>query len=432
MSNASAPPAITPEAFVATVARSRLLTRARIDVVLRGPPPRTARAAADRLVNTGDLTHYQAEKLLQGLWQGLVLGPYHILAPLGRGGMGTVYLGRDSRIGTDDPAAALAALKILPPKRAREEAKTLLRFRREMDLGRHVQHPNITRTVEAGEVGGVHYIAMEYVPGRSLRQVVVKEGPLSVADAARVFADVCAGLDHAHGRGLIHRDLKPSNIMVTPDGRAKILDLGLAILMDETLPADPTIVGGQGYILGTMDYIAPEQTSDATDVGPHSDLYAAGCSLYFALTGLPPFPGGTAQQKMRWQRSETPPPITSFNPAVPAEFERIVEQLMAKKPEDRPASAEAVRAALLPWAGEAVTRAATGPDPHTVKEAVAEFDRRTFDPSLWDGVPVLAAEEPLELDPEPEGDMRRTLLLVVGGIVGVVVAVVLLGLLLRL
>ena len=104
MSNASAPPAITPEAFVATVARSRLLTRARIDVVLRGPPPRTARSAADRLVNTGDLTHYQAEKLLQGLWQGLVLGPYHILAPLGRGGMGTVYLGRDSRIGTDDPA----------------------------------------------------------------------------------------------------------------------------------------------------------------------------------------------------------------------------------------------------------------------------------------------------------------------------------------
>jgi serine/threonine protein kinase len=453
MSNApAAPAALTPDAFVATVVRSRLLTKARIQTVLRGPPPRSARAAADRLVNTGDLTHYQAEKLLQGLWQGLVLGAYHVLAPLGKGGMGTVYLGRDTRIAprsetasgaergvgrdnSDDPAAALAALKILPPKRARAEEKTLLRFRREMDLGQRVEHPNITRTVEAGEIGGVHFIAMEYVPGQSLRQLVSKSGPLSVADAARLFADVCAGLEHAHGRGLIHRDLKPSNIMVTPDGRAKILDLGLAILMGETLPDDPTIVGGQGYILGTMDYIAPEQTSDATNVGPHSDLYAVGCSLYFALCGSPPFPGGTAQQKIRWQRNETAPPLTSINPTVPAEFERIVSKLMSKKPEDRPPTAAVVRTLLSKWAGEAVTRAATGPDPHTVKEAVAEFDRRTFDPSLWDAAPVVVTETPLELDdddPEVRDGVRRQLLLVAGGIAGVVLLVVLLGWLLRL
>ena len=449
----AAPTALTPDAFVATAVRSGLLTRERIEKVLRGPPPRSARAAADRLINTGDLTHYQAEKLLQGLWQGLVLGAYHILAPLGKGGMGTVYLGRDTRITSDDHAprsetanaaergagrdnpAALVALKILPPKRARAEEKTLLRFRREMELGQHVEHPNITRTVEAGEVGGVHYIAMEYVPGRSLRQLVAKDGPLSVADAARVFADVCAGLEHAHGRGLIHRDLKPSNIMVTPDGRAKILDLGLAILMGETLPDDPTIVGGQGYILGTMDYIAPEQTSDATNVGPHSDLYAVGCSLYFALCGSPPFPGGTAQQKIKWQRNETAPPLTSINPTVPAAFEKIVAQLMAKKPEGRPPTAAVVRALLLKWAGESVARAAAGPDPHTVKEAVAEFDRRTFDPSLWDAAPVVVGETPLELDddePEPFADARRQLLLTAGGIVGVVVLVVLLGWLLRL
>lgn len=429
----AAPAALTPEAFVATVVRSGLVARSRVEVVLRGPPARTARAAADRLVNTGDLTHYQAEKLLQGLWQGLVLGPYHILAPLGRGGMGTVYLGRDTRLSSNDPSAALAALKILPPKRARAEEKVLLRFRREMDLGQRVEHSNITRTVEAGEVGGVHYIAMEYVPGQSLRQLVTKDGPLSVPDAARLFADVCAGLEHAHGRGLIHRDLKPSNIMVTPDGRAKILDLGLAILMGETLPDDPTIVGGQGYILGTMDYIAPEQTSDATNVGPHSDLYAIGCSLYFALTGSPPFPGGTSQQKIRWQRSETAPPLASINPAVPAEFARLVEQLMEKKPTDRPPSAAVVRAVLLKWAGESVTRAASGPDPHTVKEAVAEFDRRTFDPSLWDTAPVALVETPLDLDdPEPLDETRRQLLIVAGAVVGVVLLVVLLGWLLRL
>jgi len=203
---------------------------------------------------------------------GTNLGPYQILAPLGRGGMGTVYLARvqareresaSGRAGEEEKppplpslpfspspflpfAPAVIALKVLPPKRAREEARTLLRFRREMEIGRHLDHPNITRMFDAGEVDGIHYLAMEYVPGLSLRQLVGTGGPLPVGDAARLFADVAAGLAHAHEHGLIHRDLKPSNIMVTPLGQAKILDLGLALTVDEVLPEDPTIVGGHG------------------------------------------------------------------------------------------------------------------------------------------------------------------------------------------
>ena len=400
--------------FLRTLLRTGLVTRTRLGAVLGGLPPSaraTARQVIDRLISSGDLSHYQAEKILAGRWRGLVLGTYHILAPLGRGGMGTVYLARDVRRvekaagDSGSPSPALVALKVLPPKRAREEERMLHRFRREMELGKHLEHPNVTRTFDTGEASGVNYIAMEFVPGKSLRQVLLDHGPLSVADAARIFTDVAAGLQHAHDKGLIHRDLKPGNIMVTPEGRAKILDLGLALLMGETLPEDPSIVGWQGYILGTMDYIAPEQTTDATAVGPRSDLYALGCSLYHAVTGVPPFPGGTSKQKRHWHRTETPPAVDSLNPAVPADFARLIERLMAKKPADRPASAEEVRALVVPWAGETAA-AAPVEAPHTANEAMAEIDTRTYAPVLWDAVPAVEAALPEEQLPfgeeEPE------------------------------
>ncbi len=410
--SASSPPrTVTADVFIQTLLRSKLIDRDRFDEVLGAVPPATRQSSerlADYLIASGDLTHYQAEKLLQGLWQGLVLGQYQVLAPLGRGGMGTVYLARDTGAAAN-AGPALVALKVLPPKRARTEERTLLRFQREMELGRHLEHPNITRTFDAGEIGGVHYIAMEYVPGASLRQVVGQGGPLPVGDVARLFLDVAAALEHAHLRGLIHRDLKPSNIMVTPDGRAKILDLGLAILLDEVLPDDPSIVGGEGYILGTMDYIAPEQSEDSTDVGPRSDLYALGCSMYFALTGVPPFPGGTSHQKMKWHREEAAPSASVLNPEVPVAFSRLVERLMAKQPQDRPGSAGVVRELLRPWAAEAVSRAGQGP--HSAGEAVAAIDRRAFDPSLWDVAPVPARPEvestaPVK-QPKPERRPKR-------------------------
>jgi serine/threonine protein kinase len=307
-----------------------------------------------------------------------------------------------------------------------------------MELGRHLAHPNITRTFDAGEIGGVHYIAMEYVPGASLRQVVARGGPLPVGDVARFFVDVAEGLAHAHARNLIHRDLKPSNIMVTPDGRAKILDLGMAILVDEVLPDDPSIVGGEGYILGTMDYIAPEQSADSTDVGPRSDLYSLGCSMYFALTGVPPFPGGTSQQKMKWHREAAAPSVSALNPAVRPGFSRIVEQLMSKSPDERPASAGAVRELLLPWAAEAVSRAVEGP--HSAREAFAQIDRRTFDPSLWDVAPVPARIEPAPRQkPESDADPNEPVIfslaftvLAIGLVFALVVLAVVLVLLRRL
>ncbi|MFO0798744.1 MAG: serine/threonine-protein kinase [Gemmataceae bacterium] len=368
-----------PADFFLVAVRSGLVTAEDLAAV----PRADSRAAADLLVAAEKLTHFQAEKLLHGRWQGFFIGPYVILAPVGRGGMGAVYLARRR-----DRTGGLLALKVLSPKRAKAETRTLARFLREMQLGRHLEHPNVTRTFEAGEDDGTYFIAMEYVPGLTLRQLVEAGGPLSVPDAARVFADVAAGLAHAHARGLIHRDLKPANVMVTPEGRAKLLDLGLAIMVGERQLDDSKILGTKGYVLGTMDYIAPEQTTDPTAVGPAADLYALGCSLYFALAGLPPFPGGTSKQKIQWQRAEEPPPLAQFNPAVPAPLVALVRSLMAKNPADRPPSADAVRAVLTPWAGDAFSRPSGDPGEHSTRETVAALDAPGSDPELWDAEPI--------------------------------------------
>ena len=149
------------------------------------------------------------------------------------------------------------------------------------------------------------------------------------------MAEVASALEHAHNQGLIHRDLKPSNIMITPNDHAKVLDLGLALMQGEQ--ADLSVIGGQGYIVGTMDYIAPEQTADASKVDARCDVYALGCTLYFALTGQPPFPGGTNREKIQRHRREKPTPLAELRPDLPKGFVALVERLMEKDPRGRPA-----------------------------------------------------------------------------------------------
>jgi serine/threonine protein kinase len=233
----------------------------------------------------------------------------------------------------------------------------------------------LTKTYEAGEINGVYYIAMEYIRGQSLKQYVVANGPLLVPRAARLFSEIADGLMHAHERGLIHRDLKPSNIMVTPNGHAKILDLGLALTLDEELPADKKIVGGQGYVVGTMDYIAPEQVDDPTGVDGRADLYALGCSMYYALTGAPPFPGGTSIEKMKRHRTEFPDPVSFGNPTVSVEFSQIIEKLMEKSPKHRYRDAKAVRDTLRKWtAGDPETPMDVDPE-QTEAEVVLALER---------------------------------------------------------
>jgi serine/threonine protein kinase len=195
---------------------------------------------------------------------------------------------------------------------------------------------------------------MEYVPGLTARRVVKNDGPMSVPVAARVFADVATGLHAAHTAGFVHRDTKPANVIVTPAGRAKLLDFGFALRRGEMPNADPSIIGGKGYTLGTTDYLPPEQASNAVAVGAETDIYSLGCSLYFVLTGHPPFPAGTAREKIRAHQITEPPPIRSLNPAVPEDFIALVMWLMSKRPENRPQSAQTVADELERWARPAI------------------------------------------------------------------------------
>ncbi|MCE9562206.1 MAG: protein kinase, partial [Planctomycetes bacterium] len=197
---------VSREKFLDIAVRSRILDAAQLGRAAARFHAASARELADALVKSGDLTHFQAGKLVRGRWQGLVIGPYHLLAPLGRGGMGTVYLARDTRLAEQLGDEVLVALKVLPPKVARDETRMLARFHREIDLGKRVNHPNVVRTFAGGVADGVNFLAMEYVPGKTVGQLVVNGGRLEVGEAARLFADVAAGLAGLHDRGLVHRD----------------------------------------------------------------------------------------------------------------------------------------------------------------------------------------------------------------------------------
>jgi serine/threonine protein kinase len=356
------------DTFCKNVLRSCLLDRGELQAaVVDLPADRRddARALADHLIKKGKLSRFQASKLLKGTAKGFILGPYQIVAPLGKGGMGTVYMARDQRTGR------LVALKVLAPERARTEERTLERFKREMELCRRVAHPHIAMTFDVGliEVKGVYYIAMEYIPGKSLYRLVGDEGPLNVPRVAHFGLEIAAGLEHAHKQGLIHRDLKPSNVVITPHDHAKILDFGLALVAGEKGSAE--IIGGQGYIVGSMDYISPEQTLDASKVDARADVYGLGCLLFFALTGQPPFPGGTSTEKIYKQRNEVPPQLSLLRPDVPMDFADIIHRMMAKDPGLRLPTARVVVEALRPWALTQVLQPLDRPDDTEFRMAVA-------------------------------------------------------------
>ncbi len=337
---------VDADTFLRKVLRSGLLDREQLRTTLRTLPKEKhtdVDAISACLMQAGRLTRFQLHMLGQGVTVGLQVGPYQLLTPLGRGGMGTVYLAVDPRVNQH------IALKILPPKLAKAEQRLLARFQREMELSRKVNHPHVARTLDAGVNQNIHYIAMEYIPGRTLYRLVTSQGALSVGRAAHLFSEIATGLSHAHAQGLIHRDMKPSNIMVTPHGHAKVLDLGLAVTEGEEVD-DIEVVGGKGYIVGSIDYMAPEQTRDPMGVDARADLYALGCCIYFALTGRPPFPEGKVFAKVRAHRHEDPLPLASLNKEVPAAFAQIVHKLLSKTPAERYASAAELATALAPFA----------------------------------------------------------------------------------
>ena len=301
---------------------------------------RTARDVTDKklarqLVKMKLLSEYQAEQLLSGRTK-LALGPYIITDWIGQGGMGQVFLAVHELLGRE------SAIKVLPLHKITPEA--IANFRREIRAQAKLDHPNLVRAYDAGEDGNVQYLVVEYVPGTDLRRLVRSEGKLSVNRAANIVRQAALGLKEAHRGGLIHRDIKPGNILVTPDGVVKLSDLGLAFCLDD--PNDPRV----GKIVGTADYLSPEQIKNPQRITSTSDIYSLGCTLYYAVTGKVPFPGGNSRNKAKRHLEETPWHPRRFNEEVSDEFVDLMSDMMAKDPRQRIQTAREVAERLAPWA----------------------------------------------------------------------------------
>ncbi|MFI5459906.1 MAG: serine/threonine-protein kinase [Isosphaerales bacterium] len=265
----------------------------------------------------------------------LRIGSYRILQPLGTGGMSSVF--RAVHVATNHEVA----LKVLTRTLARN-ATLLQRFLREARSAEALEHPNIVSIYDRGIDQGRHYLVLEYVPGSDFHDYIQRNGPLSVVEAASVVRRVADGLKYAAGRGLIHRDIKPSNILRTLTGEIKIIDLGLALqneFEDERVTRDGTTVG-------TVDYMAPEQARDSRATSVRSDLYSLGCTFYYLLAGVPPYPGGDITDKLTRHAKSPAPDIRDLRPDIPAGITSIIQRMMAKKPEDRFASYDDLIAAL--------------------------------------------------------------------------------------
>jgi serine/threonine protein kinase len=297
---------------------------------------------AGLLVRDGILTTFQAEQLLQGKWKRFTIGKYKVLERLGSGGMGSVYLCEHKLM------RRRVAVKVLPTAKAQDEA-SLQRFYREARAVAALDHPNIVHAYDIDQDESLHFLVMEYVDGASLQDIVRKSGPMDIIRACHYIRQTALGLQHAHQAGLVHRDIKPANIIVDRTGQVKILDMGLArFFHDED---DILTKKFDENVLGTADYLSPEQAEDSHSVDIRADIYSLGATFYYLLTGRAPFGEGSVIQKLRWHqdKNKLPRPVTDFRSEVPGPIVAILNKMLAKLPENRYQIPGEIADALAPY-----------------------------------------------------------------------------------
>jgi serine/threonine protein kinase len=371
--------------------------------------PQDPQKLAGVLVRDGLLTYFQAEQLLQGKYKRFTIGKYKVLEKLGAGGMAQVFLCEHKLM------RRRVAIKVLPAAKA-DDASSRERFYREARAVAAVDHPNIVRAYDIDQDENLHFLVMEYVDGTNLQDLVKKFGPLDVARACHYVYAAAVGLQHAHEMGLVHRDVKPGNILLDRAGVIKVLDLGLArFFHDED---DVLTKKYDENVLGTADYLAPEQARESHTVDIRADIYALGATFYYLLTGSTLYPEGSVAQKLLWHQTRPPRPIRSLRPEVPEDVAAVADRMMAKDPADRYQTPAEVMAALadrvaapIPPPPERemplVSPAAAGRGPATMPAAgggavSSGFNRVVTAPAPVSGYPAGAA-------PTPPADVWETL-----------------------
>ena len=280
-----------------------------------------------KLVKDGHITSFQSDKLKAGESSDIYFGDYVVIDKLGQGGMGTVLLAKHRRMDR------LVAIKILPIT-ILESKEAVARFYQEVKVAAKLTHPNIVHAYDAGEHHGFQYLVMEYVPGFDLSEVLSQLGPVPLPMALDYLKQACKGLEYAHRKGVVHRDVKPSNILLSEEGEIKILDMGLARISDSPFNQAMTQLTTTGQVMGTVEYMSPEQAEDTRQADQRSDIYSLGCTFYRLLTGKSPFTRDTVVKTILAHRTDSIPALeTGFpeNESVNQLFQRMV----AKQPEDR-------------------------------------------------------------------------------------------------
>ena len=326
---------VTVEQFIEGLTASGLMTASEVHALLVSLPPDmqqpTVNALAAELVRRERLTKYQAARIAAGRPHGLVLGKYVIQDKIGEGGMGEVFVAEHRRMKRP------VVVKILP-EAAMQSEQSVRRFEREVEAAAKLSHPNIVTAFDADEANGVHFLVMEYIEGVPLGDWVTRVGPLPVPKAVDCILQAAQGLAYAHSKGIVHRDIKPNNLLLDANGVVKILDMGLARIDDGratlTVRGDESLTT-HNQIVGTIEYMPPEQVDDSSRADRRSDIYSLGCTLYRLLTDRPPYRGDSVVKTLLAHRLEPIPSLRSQREDVPERLEQVFLRMMAKAPEDR-------------------------------------------------------------------------------------------------
>ncbi len=356
------PPPTTVPDLLDRVRRSGIVPADRLEEFvsgLRGPQAGTPAEMLEQLIDAALITRFHADKLAAGKYKGFYLGSYLILDQIGVGGMGQVFLAEHTNM------QRLVALKVLPVFSS-DNTVARERFMREARAAGTLNHPNIVRVFDLCQEGKLLYLVMEYVEGVSLQAVVSQFGPLPVEAACNYVRQIAHGLQTASELGFVHRDIKPANLLIDRFGVAKILDFGL-VRSESEAETGLTRKLDNKSILGTADYVAPEQAVDSSRVDIRADIYSLGATLYYLLSGRPMFPEGRTAQKLIWQQIKDPVPMDKLRTDVPTELAAVIHRMIRKKADDRYQTPLEVFAALSPFVSDEVIL----PDPAWLPETQA-------------------------------------------------------------